>query len=123
MPTTKTKPDPDLAQMRADIEKITGKAVKATSGRRYLQVRLAELRRGVKVPRKKNAAASVKNQSVPVTVSLTRPRRDLLAKIADKTSQSASAVIARALEELAVKLGFGVDVQRARAVARTASAS
>lgn len=98
----------DLAAMRAEISKITGRSCVSTN-RRYLQIRLAALKRTALDPEPARPHAG---DAAPVSVSLGGMRRDLLGRLCARASMSTSALIRRAFDEYAVKQGFFVEIQR-----------
>jgi hypothetical protein len=102
------KDDPDVLQMRRDIAAITGR-LPASYNRRYLQIRLASLRRG-EVPARVSSPG--RSHASSVSVSMTDERRDLVARLAAKASLNLSQLVARAIDEYAVNHGHAVDVQR-----------
>jgi hypothetical protein len=100
---------PDVLEMRKAIAAITGR-LPVSYNRRYLSIRLAELRRGVKVPDRVRRPA--RSHSSSVSVSMTDDRRDLIAAMAERASMNISQLVARAIDEYAVRHGFGDEVQR-----------
>ena len=99
----------DLAVIKSQIAALTNGRTPVSNDRRYLMTRLAELRRGVRVPTKRDDKSS---RSLPVTISIGTNRRALLDRMCQKFGQGSSAIMRRALDEFAVKHGFGADVER-----------
>lgn len=98
----------DLAAMRTEIVKLTGRACVSTN-RRYLQIRLAALKRTALDPKPVRPHAG---DAAPVSVSLGGMRRDLLDRLCMRASMSTSALIRRAFDEYAIKQGFYIEIQR-----------
>lgn len=98
----------DVAQMKKDIAELTGR-LPVSNERRYLQIRLADLRRRPKdeLPHRK------RDHAVPMTVSLGTKRVALAEKMRQRGGfQSMSQLVRKALDEYAVRNGFAVEVER-----------
>jgi hypothetical protein len=109
----------DIADMKRQIAALTKGRPPASSNRRYLQIRLAELRRGVKVPTKRDENSG---RAVPLTISMGVNRLALLDKMCSKSGLHASKLVRKALDEYAVRHGFGADVERLTQLDRKAGA-
>lgn len=111
MTTKKTRHPGDATRdVKREIAMLTNGRPPVSNNRRYLLTRLAELRRGVRVPTKRDANRS--DRAVPVTISLGANRRALLDKMCQRAGLHASKLIRKALDEYAVRHGFGSDVER-----------
>lgn len=115
--------DDDIAELKKEIAKVTG-YLPVSSNRRYLQIRLAQVKREQESGKRTRTAGKVRTAhpgrpigdeaSSTINVSLGVKRRKLAEKVALRSSVTLSQLIRKALDEYAVRAGYGADVERIR---------
>lgn len=107
-----TKRD-EVRELRATIAAITGKPCRST-GLRHLRQRLATLRDHAAMTRAREVGAVAGHLAGSFVADLGIERLAVLDRMSKAMGATPSAVLARAIDELAVRMGLGIDVERAK---------
>ena len=117
------QPDPvavEIQKLRIAISRLTGR-LPVSMNRRYLEQRLSDLKK------RKDAGEDVHHDngepSAPISLSMTRLVRDMLARLADDAKVSASEIVRRALVEYARTHGRKADARHVETTLKMEQAS
>lgn len=103
----------EVRELRATIAAITGRPTVSTS-LKHLRTRLATLRDHAAMSRAREVGAVAGHLAGSFVADLGVDRLAVLDRMAKTMGAAPSAVLARAIDELAVRMGLGVEVERAK---------